>query len=446
MTAPAEVRSSSDGTALFTDQYEFTMLRAAIADGTAYRDATFEAFTRRLPEGRGYGVVAGIERILDAVTDFRFTAEQVDFLLDRDIIDTATADYLTNFRFTGTIEAYREGELFFPYSPILTVRAPFGQAVLLETVILSILNYDCSIASAAARMVTAAAGRTLLEMGSRRVNEHAAVAASRAAYIAGFDATSNLRAGQRYGIPTFGTSAHAFTLAHASETAAFESQIAALGAGTTLLVDTYDIAEGIRTAVKVAGPDLGGIRIDSGDLADEARKARVLLDSLGNVATKVVVTGDLDEHSIAALADAPVNTYGVGTSLVTGSGSPAAGIVYKLVSIADTAEPDAVQHPVAKRSSGKVSVGGRKRAYRELDDMGHASREHVVTRFLPCDRTTDILPGRALQVTVMTDGAITHRPTLAEIRAHHRGAKAEMLPMDLELNVNAPALNGQQKG
>ena len=429
---------TTPSTALLTDHYELTMLRAALADGTAHHQAVFEAFARRLPDGRKYGVVAGLGRIIEAIEAFTFDADHIAWLLDADIVDEPTAEYLREYKFRGSIDAYREGDIYFANSPVLTVTGTFAECVILETLILSILNHDTAIASAAARMVTAARGRTLLEMGSRRTNEQSAVAAARAAYIAGFDATSNLQAGFTYGIPTRGTAAHAFTLAHASERAAFTSQVAALGPGTSLLVDTYDTAEGIRNAVAAAGANLGAIRIDSGDLATEARQARALLDSLGATRTKIAVTSDLDEFMIDSLADAPIDTYGAGTRLVTGSGHPTAGMVYKLVSIADEPGPYAAQRPVAKKAASKGSVGGRKVAYRALDHQGSATREVVVVRHLPGAPETGL--GRALQVAVVRDGHVVHDPSLAEIRAHHRGAKAELTNLDLDLAPGTPRL------
>lgn len=425
-------------TAMLTDHYELTMLRAALADGTAHHHAVFEAFARRLPAGRRYGVVAGLGRIVEAIESFRFDPAHIAWLLETGVVDDRTADHLLGYRFTGHVDAYREGEIYFPHSPVLTVTGTFAECVVLETLVLSILNHDSAIASAAARMVSAAGARPLLEMGSRRTHEEAAVAAARAAYLVGFAATSNLQAGFRYGVPTRGTAAHAFTLAHRSEADAFGSQVAALGAGTTLLVDTYDVPQGVRTAVEVAGTGLGGIRLDSGDLAEEARRARALLDSLGATRTTIAVTSDLDEHAVAALADAPVDVYGAGTRLVGGSGHPTAGMVYKLVAIADAPGPDAPLRPVAKTATSKGSVGGRKVAYRALDHQGHATREVVVLRHLP--GATQSVPGRALQVPVVRDGHVVHAPTLAEIRAHHRGAKAELTALDLDLTPGTPRL------
>ncbi|MEI4281381.1 nicotinate phosphoribosyltransferase [Klenkia terrae] len=356
--------------ALLTDRYELTMLAAALADGTADRDCVFEVFARRLPHGRRYGVLAGTGRLLDALADFRFGDEDLAALQEQGITDPALLAWLADFEFAGDVEGYAEGELYFPGSPVLAVRAPFGQAVLLETLVLSVLNHDSAIASAAARMVGAAGGRPCIEMGSRRTHEEAAVAAARAAWLVGFASTSNLAAGARYAVPTAGTSAHAFTLLHDDEAAAFRAQVDTLGTGTTLLVDTYDTMQGIRTAIEVAGTELGAVRLDSGDLGLLAVQARELLDSLGAHRTRVTVTSDLDEYAIAALAAAPVDGYGVGTSLVTGSGSPTAGMVYKLV------ERDGV--PVAKTAEGKRSVGGRKSAVRRHDGSGTATAEVVV--------------------------------------------------------------------
>jgi nicotinate phosphoribosyltransferase len=352
--------------ALLTDRYELTMLESALQTGLAAHRAVFEVFARRLPEGRRYGVLAGQGRLHGLLEEFVFGPGELAAL--EEVVDRPTRDWLDGRRLGGDITAYAEGETFFPGSPVLTVEACFGEGVLLETLVLSVLNHDSAVASAAARMVVAAKGRPLIEMGSRRTQEQAAVAAARAAYVAGFAATSNLEAGRRHGIPTAGTSAHAFTLAAADEKTAFRAQVAALGPGTTLLVDTYDTAQGIRNAVEVAGPELGAIRLDSGDLADETRRARALLDSLGATGTRIVVTGDLDEYAIAALESTPADSYGVGTSVVTGSGAPTANFVYKLVAIADSDDPAAPLRPVAKTSVGKATVGGRKWAARTGTD------------------------------------------------------------------------------
>ena len=360
---------------LLTDKYELTMLAAALRDGTAARRTTFELFARRLPEGRRYGVVAGTGRLLEALPRFRFDDEACQLLAE--FLDADTLRYLRDFRFGGDIDGYAEGELYFPGSPVLSVRGSFAECVVIETLALSIFNHDSAIASAAARMVSAAGERPLMDMGTRRTHERAAVAAARAAYIAGFAATSNLEAQRQYRIPTEGTAAHAFTMLHTQpggpseigELAAFRAQVDALGTDTTLLVDTYDVTTGVANAVAAGGATLGAVRIDSGELGVLARQVREQLDGLGATQTRIVVSGDLDEFSIAALRADPVDSYGVGTSLVTGSGAPAAGMVYKLVDV------DGL--PVQKRSSHKESVGGRKEAVRLSRPTGTITEEVV---------------------------------------------------------------------
>ncbi|TAJ49801.1 MAG: nicotinate phosphoribosyltransferase [Herbiconiux sp.] len=384
-------------TALLTDRYEITMVDAAIRAGTHDRPSVFEAFARSLPRGRRYGVVAGTGRLLELVQRFRFGDEELEFLRSNTVASARTLDWLADYRFSGTITGYREGEIYFPDSPLLVVESSFAEGVLLETLILSVLNYDSSVASAAARMVSAARGRPLAEMGSRRTGERSAIAAARAAYIAGFGATSNLEAGRTWGIPTMGTAAHAFTMLHDSEEEAFRAQVDALGPGTTLLVDTYDVAAGVETAVRVAGTELGAVRLDSGDLLTLVAAVRRQLDELGNPNTTITVTNDLDEYTIAALAAVPVDAYGVGTSVVTGSGYPAAGMVYKLVARHD-AEGRWVS--VAKKSADKATHGGRKHPVRLLDASGTAVSETV---FVGQDAPADAR-GRALHVPLMVDG------------------------------------------
>lgn len=416
-------------TALLTDHYELTMLRAALRDGTAGRRCVFEVFARGLPPGRRYGVVAGTGRLVEAIAGFRFGVDEIDFLRGAQVVDAETADWLRGYRFTGDIEGYAEGELYYPGSPILTVTGDFAECVVLETLVLSVLNYDSAVAAAAARMVTAARGRPLIEMGSRRTNELAATASARAAYLAGFAATSNLAAGARYGIPTAGTAAHAFTLLHDQEADAFASQVAALGKQTTLLVDTYDITAGIRAAVAAAGAGLGAIRIDSGDLHVLAQQARDQLNMLGAAETKIVVSGDLDEYAIAALAAAPVDVYGAGTAVVTGSGAPTAGLVYKLVEVDG--------RPVVKRSEDKTTVGGRKTALRRHKPTGTATQEVVASRGTPEPAPHD----RPLQRPYLAGGEpVADLPTLASSRDHLRAGLVAIPWEGLKLSAGDPAL------
>lgn len=433
----------TSSTALLTDRYELTMLQAALADGTADRRCVFEVFTRRLPAGRRYGVLAGTGRVLEAIEDFRFGDTELGWLADEQVVDPRTLDFLAGYRFTGSVHGYAEGEMFFPHSPVLTVEGTFAEAVLLETVVLSILNYDSAVASAASRMTSAAIGRPCLEMGARRAHEQAAVAAARAAAVAGFVGTSNLEAGRRYGLATIGTAAHAFTLLHDDEQAAFDAQVAAAGPGTTLLVDTYDVRRGVERAVAAAGTGLGAVRIDSGDLAVLAQEVRGQLDQLGATGTKITVTSDLDEHAIAALAVAPVDSYGVGTSLVTGSGASTCGMVYKLVAREDAT---GALSPVAKASTAKTSVGGRKTAARRRDGLGRAVQEVVVTG--PDSAVRDWCPEsddlRPLVVPLVLDGEVLPGATGPEgvraAAARHAASRDELPRGARRLSADEAAL------
>ncbi len=409
---------------LLTDRYELTMLSSLLEDGLAHRPAVFETFARRLPAGRRYGVMAGLGRLTPMIRDFTFNEEEIAWLVREHVITPKTADYLADFRFHGNIDAYQEGEIYFPYSPLLTVTGELGECIILETLILSVLNYDCAVAAAAARMSVAAGSHPLIEMGSRRVHEQAAVAAARAAYLAGFTNTSNLAAGFTYGIPTVGTAAHAFTLSYPTEKQAFTAQVAAHGVGTSLLVDTYDIEQGIRNAVEVAGTELGAIRLDSGDPAVEAKRARALLDSLGAVNTRIVSTGDLDEYLITALQDAPIDTFGVGTRVSTGSGHPAAGLVYKLVAVGETDSEDTVMRPVAKKSSGKISIGGRKNAVRLYDENLKMTAERLVSDEHPL--VTEAYHQRKLQHRCIENGEIVANPALKALRTFHMQQRADL--------------------
>jgi nicotinate phosphoribosyltransferase len=400
--------NASGYTGLLTDRYELTMLSAALRDGTAHRRCTFELFARRLPDGRRYGVVAGTGRFLEALSHFRFDDAAGHSLAE--FVDRETLSYLRDFRFGGDVDGYAEGELYFPGSPVLSVRGSFAECVILETLALSIFNHDTAVASAAARMVSAAQGRPLMDMGSRRTHEHAAVAAARAAYLAGFAASSNLEAHRRYGVPTEGTSAHAFTLLYdgpdgPDEPGAFAAQVDALGAGTTLLVDTYDVTIGVDNAVAAAGTGLGAVRIDSGDLGMLARQVREQLDRLGATRTRIVVSGDLDEFAIAGLRAEPVDGYGIGTSLVTGSGAPTANMVYKLVEVDGT--------PVEKRSVRKESHGGRKEALRLSRPTGTITEEIVHPAGRPPPHGE---PSRVLTVPLVRNGEPVAEPDLGVAR------------------------------
>lgn len=422
-------------TALLTDRYELTMLQAALKSGKAHRRGVFEVFSRTLAGGRRYGVFAGTGRLLELIKQFKFSPEEINWLLSEKIIDQSTAKWLAEYKFSGDIHGYAEGEIYFPYSPVLIVESSFAEAVILETLILSVLNYDSAVASAAARMVTAAGSRPVSEMGSRRTGETSAVAAARAAYIAGFSATSNLEAGRSFGIKTMGTASHAFTLLHDSEAQAFTAQLEAFGENTTFLVDTYNIEAGIKNAISVAGTKLGGVRIDSGDLPTEVAKARALLDKLGAQGTQITVTNDLDEFAIASLAAAPVDAYGVGTSVVTGSGVPAAGFVYKMVAFQDESGQ---WHEVSKQSAKKTNLGGKKQAIR--------SHENEIATAELISATNPLLSqgDRKLLVDLVIQGEIRSGLVGVEgvesARAHHAQVKAQLPASAHRLTKGEPAI------
>ncbi|MEV7661124.1 nicotinate phosphoribosyltransferase [Paenarthrobacter sp. NPDC089316] len=424
-------------TSLYTDHYELTMLQAALHSGAAHRRSVFEAFARRLPDGRRYGVVGGTGRLLEGIADFRFGDAELAFLEQNKVVNRETLDYLADYKFSGDIWGYAEGDAYFPNSPILIVESTFAEACILETFVLSVLNHDSAIASAASRMTSAAGSRPCIEMGSRRTQEESATAAARAAVIAGFASTSNLEAGRRYGIKTVGTAAHSFTLLHDTEREAFEAQIAAFGPGTSLLVDTYDVETAVRTAVELAGDKLGAVRLDSGDLVAQAQWVRQLLDDLGNVNTRIVVTSDLDEFAIAALQSAPVDSYGVGTSLVTGSGAPTASMVYKLVSRTnDSGEFISV----AKAAKNKASVGGRKYALRKLNERGRATHEVVGIGHRPEDDGND----RALLHQFVKNGEVlpgwTGPEGVVRAKERHAATMAELPPVVNRLQRGEPAI------
>ncbi|WP_217131908.1 nicotinate phosphoribosyltransferase [Leucobacter chinensis] len=431
-----------DSVALLTDHYELTMVDAALRAGTADRPCVFELFSRSLKGARRYGVVAGTGRFLEQLTNFRFGDNELEWLSGQGFLSLQTLDWLANYRFSGDIWGYPEGEVFFPGSPLLTVESTFAEGVMLETFALSILNHDSAIATAASRMTQAAGGKPLAEMGSRRTSEYGAVAAARSAYLAGFSATSNLEAGRTYGVPTMGTAAHSFSLLHDTEREAFEAQLAALGTDTTLLVDTYNITEGVALAVEVAGTALGAVRIDSGDLPIVVQEVRKQLDALGATGTKITVTNDLDEFTVATLAHSPVDSFGVGTSVVVGSGSPTMGMVYKLVS---RQRDDGSWVPVAKASTGKQTLGGNKRAYRLIGADGRATSELIVVSDEPGEAPeNEPIAARPVMKHLVVNGEVQPeflgKEALDAARARHQSAVAELPVVALSLTRGDPAI------
>ena len=424
--------------ALYTDHYEFTMLDALVQSGQVDKKSVFEVFVRELPLGRPFGVFAGINRLLPYLKNFSFNEDVLRFLVEEKIISKETQDFLYSFNFTGNIVSYREGETYFPYSPVITVEGSLGEALLIETLLLSIVNFDSAIATAAARIVDAANGHFVMEAGSRRIEPEAAVNAARAAYIGGVNVTSNLEAGRRWGIPTAGTASHAFTLSFQSEIEAFENQAKYLGEDSIFLVDTYDIETGIVNAVKASNAGLKGIRIDSGDLAAGSKSARALLDKLGAPEAQIMVSGDLDEYKIRNLLDAPIDAFESGHKLVTGSGAASAGFVYKLVAIEENSLMPNMRS-VGKRSEGKTSEGGKKFAKRTIDTGGIALEESIFLEDAVQNHSQST-GCRFLQSEVMSSGNITDLTTLEDSRHHLMNIMSE-IPKEIRLRVGGePAI------
>ncbi|HTP73307.1 MAG TPA: nicotinate phosphoribosyltransferase, partial [Burkholderiaceae bacterium] len=355
-------------TALLTDFYQLTMLHAYVHEGLE-QPAVFELFVRKLPPGRNFLVAAGLAQALEELETLAFDEAEIDWLLGAGGLPRSLAPRLRAFRFEGDVDAMPEGSVFFPDEPILRVTAPLPQAQLVESRLLNIVHFQTLIASKAARLRLAAGRRVLVDFGMRRTHgAEAALFAARAAWIAGFDGTATAEAARRYAIPVVGTMAHSFVQAHRGEAEAFRAFARAWRRKPTLLVDTYDTEEAVRKIAAIApalaaeGIAIGGVRLDSGDLGAHARAVRRILDDAGLSATTIFASGNLDEQRIAALADAPIDGYGVGTALGTSQDAPALDMVYKLQSYAGSAR--------RKRSEGKATWPGVKQVSRRLDGSG----------------------------------------------------------------------------
>jgi nicotinate phosphoribosyltransferase len=400
-----------DHSALATDLYQLTMAAGYEAAGIA-DCSTFELFVRKLPERRGFLVAAGLRSALDWLERFHFSAEDIAYL--RQVPALARVDsrffdeVLPALRFTGDVWAMREGEVVFAREPIVRVTAPAAEAQLVETALLAIVTFQTTIASKGARVVLAAGDRQVVEFGSRRAHgPDAARDAARAAYLAGCVGTSNVEAGACYGIPVSGTMAHSWVMTFADEMTAFRAYMDLFGAESTLLIDTYDTVRAAEAIVE-AGLRPGSVRLDSGDLDALSRRVRGILDSGGLTATRIIASGDLDEYRIARLVqdDAPIDAFGVGTSLSTSRDEPALGGVYKLVAIDRAGNT----RPVMKLSSGKATLPGIKQVWRQArdgqsvcDTIGVASESRV--------------EGRPLLEHVMHDGRKIRRGVaLADLR------------------------------
>ena len=385
--------------ALRTDLYQLTMAAGYFHRGMASRTATCEMFVRRLPERRRYLVAMGLERLLRYLEDLRFTDAQIEYLATipalADAMTPPFREYLRGFRFDGDVWAMPEGTVFFEQEPLVRITAPIIEAQIVETFLLSALNHATMVASKAARVVLAAGPASVVEFGSRRTHPDAAVDAARAAYAVGFAGTSNVEAGMAHGIPVTGTAAHMWTMAHATEEAAFEGYVAVFPSASILLIDTYDTLEGARRAAAIAKDKLKGVRLDSGDLGALSKAVRVILDEAGCPQAKIVASGDLNEHKIAALraAGAPIDVYGVGTELVTSRDAPSLGGVYKLVEIG---EGD-VRSPIAKFSEGKATLPGAHQVYRHRAAGGELARDVIALADEPAPEGAEALLGPVMK-------------------------------------------------
>ncbi len=409
--APASLWPDPDALGPVTDLYQLSMMAGYAAEGLADRPAVFELFVRRLPPGRAYLVMAGLEQALGDLLRLRFSAEQVDWLRTLPAfahIDTSWFDALADFRFRGDVYAAPEGSVVFAGEPLVRVEAPLAQAQWIETFLIASLGYPTLVASKASRVVRAAAGRPVYDYGARRGHgPHAGFLCARSSYLAGFAGTSHVEAARRLGIPCVGTMAHAWVQAFATEPDAFAAYARHYPGAATLLVDTYDTIEGTRRAAAIE-PPIRAIRIDSGDLAELARRARSILDDAGRPTTTIGVSGDLDEHKVAALvADgAPIDAFGVGTELITSRDAPAMSMVYKLVAIDGRG--------TIKKAPGKRTYPLAKQVWRTRDPRGTFALDTVT-------RADESAPGEPLLVPMVRAGQPAGPwPSLAAIRERCR--------------------------
>jgi nicotinate phosphoribosyltransferase len=416
--------------AMFTDLYELTMARAYFAEGMEDR-AVFEVFFRELPPARNYVIACGLEGVLGFLENLSFGKEELEYLRGRPEFPPDFLAHLARLRFTGDAHAVPEGTAVFPNEPVIQICAPLIEAQLIETYFLNQMHFQSVVASKAARMVTAAQGRLLIDFASRRAHgTDAALKVARASHLAGFTGTSNVLAGMQYGIPIYGTMAHSYVQAHDDEAEALH-RFAGLYPDSTLLIDTYDTLEGVRKVIDVVGK-LGrgyrpaAVRLDSGDLSELARECRRLLDRAGLEEVKIFASSDLDEYAIARLVRerAPVDGFGVGTSLAVSRDAPYLDFVYKLVEYAG--------QPRFKLSSRKVLLPCRKQVFRRTKD-GRFERDIIA-------RHGETLAGEPLLLAVMKNGKRLDAagPPLEEIRAYTRRQIEALPPAIRALDKHSP--------
>jgi len=409
---------------LLTDLYQLNMLEAYLAEG-ATGPAVFEFFVRRLPARRNFLVAAGLEQALDYLTGLRFGDDDLKWLASTGRFSRRLIDYLAGFHFTGDVHALPEGTVFFADEPMLRITAPLPEAQLVETRLINLMQLETMVASKAARMMLVAGGRPLIDFGLRRAHgAEAGLLAARASYLVGFTGTATVEAERLFGIPTFGTMAHSYIETHDDEATAFERFARARPSGLTLLLDTYDVPAAASKVVALAprlkssGITIGAVRLDSGDLASLARAVRAILDDGGLKETTILVSGGLDEEIIEGLlaSGAPIDGFGVGTSLTTSSDAPSLDCAYKLQEYAG--------RPRRKRSPGKATWPGRKQVWRRFDGEGRM-REDVV------GAETDAPAGEPLLVPVIANGRrLGPSPSLADLRARAAAGLAR-LPLPL---------------
>ena len=419
---------------LLTDLYQLTMVQAYV-EQEMVEQAVFEFFTRKLPPRRNFLLAAGLEQVLEYLEQFRVTADEIDWLASTGRFSRACLEYLRNLRFTGDVQAMPEGAVFFPHEPILRVVAPLPLAQIIETRVMNLLNFQCLIASKAARSVLAASGKPLIDFGMRRAHgAEAGLFAARASYIAGFAGSATVLAGRHYGIPLYGTMAHSFVQAHKDEVTAFEHFAQAQPDNVVLLIDTYDTEAATHKIVSLApllrekGIAVKGVRLDSGDLAQHARNVRKILDEGGLREVQILASGNLDEYRVQELvrSGAPIDSLAVGTAMTTSSDAPALDCAYKLQEYAG--------RPCRKRSEGKATWPGRKQVYRYYDGDGPDGKlAHDVVTTL-----TDRQDGLPLLQEVMKQGRrIVPSPSLSDIRIRAQGELAS-LPDPLRSLDEAP--------
>jgi nicotinate phosphoribosyltransferase len=410
------------GGALLTDLYQLNMMAAYLEYGFT-ETAVFELFVRKLPSRRGFLMTAGLEQALQFLEGARFTSEDINLIRGLGPFSENFLDYLRSFHFSGDVDAMPEGTVFFPDEPILRVTGPLPEAQFVETRLVNLVHFQTVIASKAARMVLAAPGKSLIDYGLRRAHgAEAGLLAARASYVAGFGGTATVAAGLQFGIPVYGTMAHSFVQAHDDEILAFEHFAHSHPQGLVLLIDTYNTERAARRAVALAprleaqGITISGVRIDSGNLGEHARQVRRILDDGGLAAVKIVASGGLDEDALLVLsrAGAPIDSYGVGTSLTTASDAPALDCAYKLQEYAGTAR--------RKRSEGKATWPGRKQVWRRYDNSGRLAGDLVSV-------ANDRQEGEALLRPVMRGGRrLPGIPDLAGARNHARDQLARLPP------------------